>query len=88
MEYEITLKNKKVPELSKEFADAVRLWLESIPKAAEAPEVDLRSDGRSPGILTNREKSTARDIQICQKEAKTILRPSITKQSLFFCSTL
>ena len=65
MEYEITLKNKKVPELSKELGDAFRFWLASKPTAAEPAEVDLVGDRRSPGrILPYREKSAAREIQM------------------------
>ena len=48
----------KCPELSKEFGDVFRIWLASIPTAAEAAEVDLVADGRGfGGILPYREKS-------------------------------
>ncbi len=54
----------KCPEMSKEFGDVFRIWLASIPTAAEATEVDLRPDGCFPGrILPARGKSTAREIQ-------------------------
>ena len=57
----------KCPELSKEFGDVFRIRLGSIPTAAEAAEVHLRPDGRAPGrILPYREKSAAREIQICE----------------------
>ena len=56
---------EEVPELAKEFDDIFRFWLAPIPTAAEAPEVDLRPDGRSPGILPYREKSAmARNLKI------------------------
>ena len=42
--------------MSEEFADAIRIWLASIPTAAE---VYLRPDAASPGILPYREKSAA-----------------------------
>ena len=46
------------PELSKEFDDVFRIWLAAIPTTAEAVEVHLRADGRSPGrILPDRGKS-------------------------------
>ena len=48
---------KKLPELSKEFADAITCRLTSIPTAAKAPEVYLRPDRRLGGILPYREKS-------------------------------
>ena len=41
LEYEMIFCNEKLPELSKEFADAIRIWLASIPTAVEAAEVDL-----------------------------------------------
>ena len=41
LEYDISIHNEKIPELSKEFGDAFRFWLASIPTAAEDPEVDL-----------------------------------------------
>ena len=47
----------KYSELSKEFGGVFRIRLESIPMAAEAAEVHLRPDGRSPGFLPYREKS-------------------------------
>ena len=47
----------KCTELSKEFGDVFRIWLTPTTTAAEAAEVHLRADGRSPGILPYREKS-------------------------------
>ena len=44
----------KCPELSKEFGDVFRIWLGSIPTAAEA---DVRADRCLGGILPYREKS-------------------------------
>ena len=50
--------NVKCPELSKEFGDVFRIWLASMPTAAEAAEVDLVADGRGfGGILPYRKKS-------------------------------
>ena len=50
--------NMNCPELSKEFDDVFRIWLAAIPTTAEAVEVHLRADGRSPGrILPDRGKS-------------------------------
>ena len=49
----------KLPELSEESAGTKILMLRAIPTAPEAAEVDLRPDGRSPGILPYREKSAA-----------------------------
>ena len=50
--------NVKCPKLSKKFGDILRFLLTSIPTAAEAAEVDVRADRRSPGrILPYRGKS-------------------------------
>ena len=60
LKYEKRFSNMKCPELSKEFGDVFRIWLASIPTAAEAAEVDLVADGRGFGcILPCREKSIA-----------------------------
>ena len=56
-EYELSFYNEKYAELSKEFGDVFRFWLASKPRAAEAPEVDVRADRPLGGILPYRKKS-------------------------------
>ena len=60
LEYENSFYNENVPELSKEFGNAFRFWLASIPTSAE---VDVPADRRLGGILPYRGKSVAREIQ-------------------------